>query len=75
MTDVLFFNADDILADYLHKTKQKKITPVLFKESLNHIDKKELDLDKAFEKYITNFFIYDYSFSSLHSFQCFMLNQ
>ena len=42
MTDVLFFNADDILADYLHKTKQKKITPVLFKESLNHIDKKEL---------------------------------
>lgn len=42
MKNVLFFNTDDVLTTYLNTVLHPEINPVLFKESLNHIDEKEL---------------------------------
>ena len=44
MRDVLFFNADNVLTTYLDEVIHSKINPILFKESLNHIDEKELTI-------------------------------
>lgn len=42
MENVLFFNADDILVNNLKTKTNLNINPVIFKDSLNHIDLKEL---------------------------------
>lgn len=46
MKNVLFFNADNILKDYIAQEKNLKFKPILFEESLNYI---ELEKIKSYQ--------------------------
>ncbi len=43
MKDVLFFNGDDILANYIKDNPSPLINPIIFEESLNHIPLKNIE--------------------------------
>lgn len=43
MKNVLFFNADAILKNYINDCSHLKITPILFEENLNSIDSSKLE--------------------------------